>query len=159
VNRRLIFFAATIDGILMTDQISKFIVDKQIPLGDTIPLLPFFSLTHVRNTGAAFGLGQGGNAYFIAMALAIVAGLFYVGRDWIRQSRAQALGLALTIGGAAGNLIDRIFRGSVVDFLDFHWRGWHWPAFNVADSAVCVGVAVLIFFSRAPDAPAAPVKN
>ena len=134
--------------VLVLDQASKLVVAAQMDLYQSIPITPFFSLTHVHNTGAAFSfLSQAGGwqRWFfaaLAMAVSIVLGL------WLKRLKAYetllAVALALILGGAVGNLIDRLAYGYVIDFLDFYYRDWHWPAFNVADSAICIGVALML---------------
>lgn len=130
-------------GILLLDQITKSLVMRKMLLNDSIPLLPFFSLTYVRNTGAAFGILPGANAFFIVIMIVVLALLSLSHRKFARRDAWMATGLGLLWGGALGNLLDRIRFGSVTDFLDFYWRGWHWPVFNVADSAICVGIFFL----------------
>jgi signal peptidase II len=130
--------------ILILDQATKMLVVHEIPLHESISIAPFFSLTHVRNTGAAFGMFAGGNLFFIVISFVILAVLGVLHRSFLSQGMTAAWGLALVWGGAVGNLIDRLFRGSVVDFLDFFWGTWHWPAFNVADASICVGTGLLI---------------
>ncbi len=116
-------------------------------VGESAVLIPgFFSLTYVRNRGGAFGLladlpGIWGQAFFIVFALGTVALLVWMLRKTPVQDLVQRAALTLVIGGAAGNLYDRIRYGEVVDFLDVYVRGWHWPAFNVA---ITVGVALLV---------------
>jgi signal peptidase II len=129
--------------ILLLDQITKSIVIQKMPLHDSIPLLPFFSLTHVRNTGAAFGIFPGANAIFIVVMVLVLAVLTISHRKIARNDVWTTVGLGLLWGGALGNLLDRLRHGSVTDFLDFFWRTWHWPVFNVADSAICVGIFIL----------------
>ena len=112
-----------------------------------IEVTPFFNLVLAYNTGIAFSLGATGtrtSSYlFGALAIAIVIGLLF----WLRTQRRAIVHVAggLVIGGAIGNIIDRFIHPGVVDFLDFHWAGYHWPAFNLADSAIVIGVAVLVF--------------
>ncbi|MBK8872106.1 MAG: signal peptidase II [Elusimicrobia bacterium] len=130
-------------SVLATDQISKIVVENRMPLGHTIPILPFFSLSHVQNTGAAFGMFADSNGAFIVLTVVILALLAKMHRELAGQGTWAAVGVLLVWGGAVGNLVDRIRTGAVTDFLDFYWRGWHWPAFNVADSAITVGVTLL----------------
>jgi signal peptidase II len=110
-----------------------------------IEVLPFFNLVTVWNYGISFGMFNSGSAeasiIFVALALAIVVALVF----WLRSvtSPLVALALGLVIGGAIGNVIDRLRFGAVFDFLDFHVGGWHWPAFNLADSGITVGVVLL----------------
>ncbi|HWR89787.1 MAG TPA: signal peptidase II [Dissulfurispiraceae bacterium] len=127
--------------ILILDQITKHIIKTSLGPADVIPVLPFFSIVYVENTGSAFGMFKSlGNAFFVTLsfvAIAVVA--FLVVKD--EQNR---LGLSLVLGGAAGNLVDRMRFGYVVDFLDFFAGSVHWPAFNVADSALTVGIILLL---------------
>jgi signal peptidase II len=120
-----------------------------------IEVLPFFNLVTVWNYGISFGMFNSGSAgasiIFVILALAIVAALLF----WLRSVTALlvAVALGLVIGGAIGNVVDRLRFGAVFDFLDFHVAGWHWPAFNLADSAITVGVVLLcidaLFLSQA----------
>ena len=133
--------------ILLADQVTKHWVVSSMRLYETVELLPFFQLTHVRNEGAAFSFlsDAGGWQRWLFVALALVAsGVIVI---WLLrlsvQERWQGFALALILGGALGNLTDRIRYGYVVDFIDVFYRHWHWPAFNVADSAISVGVAML----------------
>jgi signal peptidase II len=132
---------------LILDQASKvFFYDLLVVQGRrAIEILPFFNLVTVWNYGISFGMfntgSPGGSIIFVGLALAIVVALVL----WLRSvtSPLVAAALGLVIGGAIGNVIDRLRFGAVFDFLDFHVAGWHWPAFNVADSAICVGVVLL----------------
>jgi signal peptidase II len=135
--------AALVIGL---DQITKLWVLAVFYLGESIAVTDFFNLVLVFNSGAAFSFlaGAGGwqKWFFVVLALGISAWLAVM----IRQHAAERLmpaALALVLGGALGNVIDRLRFGAVVDFLDFHVAGWHWPAFNVADSAISVGVTLL----------------
>src|SRR5690606_2586208 len=141
--------------ILAADQASKMvfleIIARHSP--PVIKLTPFFNLVQVWNTGVSFGLFQEDSAIrswtLVAIAAAVLVWLVL----WLRRARTRLVALALgaIIGGAIGNIIDRIRFGAVFDFIDLHAFGWHWPAFNVADSAIVVGVALLLFDSfRAP---------
>ena len=142
--------------VLALDQLTKVLVMNQLAAyQDMIPLTGFFNLVHVHNTGAAFSLfaDQPGwqRYFFLAIGLGASALMFYL----MRQTRGRPLfsiALALILGGAVGNVIDRALYGHVVDFLDFHLAGWHWPAFNVADAGITVGAALLVLDSlRRPD--------
>lgn len=136
--------------ILALDQLTKAIVRATLPLHASVPIVPgFMDLTHVRNTGAAFGLLSTADFPFKTVVIAFIAAAALVGVAMYAKSLAHhhvaaRLGLALIIGGAAGNLIDRIVAGSVVDFVDVYWRTYHFWAFNVADSAITIGVAIMI---------------
>jgi signal peptidase II len=138
--------------ILISDQLTKFIVGRTMPLHQSIPVIDnLFSLTYIRNTGAAFGFLAGSAAAFrlpFLIAFSLVAVGFVVAM--LRRLPARETGLitalAFILGGAIGNLIDRFAYGEVIDFLDFYWSGYHWPAFNVADSFITVGVAITVFY-------------
>jgi signal peptidase II len=137
-------------AVVVLDQVTKAIVRMKVPLHDSVTVVPgLLDFTHVRNTGAAFGFLNFVDFPFKTLALAIVAtvALIGVGLYAMSVSHHQILarvGLALIIGGAAGNLIDRLIDGSVVDFVDVYWRTYHFWAFNVADAAISVGVTVMI---------------
>lgn len=117
--------------------------------GQSLPFTPFFNLVHARNPGAAFSFlaDAGGWQRYFFITLALLAA---VGLTWLLRKplpKREALAYSLILGGALGNVIDRIFRGFVVDFLDVYWRNWHWPAFNLADIGVCSGAVLLILGS------------
>jgi signal peptidase II len=137
------------------DQLTKWLVQKNIPYGNEVPIIPgFFSLVHVSNTGAAFSLLQGNNLFFIILAtLALAVVIFMLIRNqWETEPSRRLhwmtkLSLALLTAGILGNLIDRLAKGSVVDFLHFYIREYAWPSFNVADSSICVAAGLLILSS------------
>ena len=137
--------------ILLLDQVSKLIVDRVMPLHSSIPVIEnLFSLTYIRNTGAAFGIFAGSAAAFrlpFLILFSLLAIAFIVGMLRRLSERERGLMTALTfiLGGAVGNLIDRILYGEVIDFLDFYWSGFHWPAFNFADSFITAGVALTFY--------------
>lgn len=129
------------------DQLSKSAVDAHLPYGANIPITGFFNLVHAWNTGAAFSLlanAAGWQRYlFIALALGVSLWLAWVLRKPL--PRLEAAAYSLILGGALGNAVDRVSRGYVVDYLDLHLGGWHWPAFNLADIGITTGAgAVLI---------------
>ncbi|HIN12194.1 MAG TPA: signal peptidase II [Acidobacteria bacterium] len=137
-------------AILILDQVTKLLVRTQITLNDSIEIVPgLLNLVHVRNTGAAFGFLNAvdlGYKQFLMTAIALVALLaigLYAWRVGSDERLARA-GLALILGGAVGNLIDRASAGYVVDFVDAYWRSYHFWAFNVADAAITVGACLLI---------------
>ena len=138
------------DGLIVLDQISKFWIDGTFQYGEGIALTSFFNLVHARNTGAAFSFlaNEGGwqRFFFIGIATAASILIVYLLRKHAEE-RGFCLALSLVLGGALGNLIDRVRFGYVVDFLDFYYAGWHFPAFNVADSAISIGAALLIWDS------------
>ena len=135
--------------VVVLDQASKWLVLAQgIVPGQVIEVTGFFNLVLTYNTGVSFGLFGGAavawKAWALgALAVAVSAGLLY----WLAREPERLLGLAvgLIVGGALGNALDRAHQPGVVDFLDFHLAGWHWPAFNLADSSIFLGVAILIF--------------
>lgn len=136
-------------SLAAADQLTKLAVSTLMAYGQSIPLTGFFNLVHVLNTGAAFSLladAGGWQRYFffvITLAVSIVLALM------LRRPRprAEALGYSLVLGGALGNGFDRVVRGHVVDYLDFYWRSWHWPAFNLADCGIVLGVFLLVLNS------------
>jgi signal peptidase II len=137
--------------VLILDIATKIAIDTHLSYADRIPIIPgFFYLTHVRNTGAAFGLFADAPqiyrlVFFISVSLVAVGIIVAFYRKLSPGDRLAALALGLILGGAVGNLIDRIFRQEVVDFLHFRlWRDYSWPDFNVADSAIVVGVGLLV---------------
>jgi signal peptidase II len=136
--------------IVLFDQATKAIVRRTLSLHESVAVVPgFLDFTHVQNTGAAFGILNAADFPFKTMAIAIVAtgalicvALYAAGLA--HQQVLPRIGLALIMGGAAGNLIDRVMVGSVVDFVDVYWRTYHFWAVNVADSAITIGVALMI---------------
>ena len=136
--------------IVGVDQATKAMVRAALPLHDSVTIVPgVVDFTHVLNSGAAFGILNGVDFPFKTVLIAVIAMAALVGVGFYAASISHhqliaRIGLALIIGGAAGNLIDRVLFGSVVDFVDVYWRGHHFWAFNVADSAISVGVAIMI---------------
>lgn len=136
--------------LLIIDQVSKWwiLLDIMSP-PRTIEVLPFFNLVLVWNRGVSFGLFPAGDVtglwMLVGLALIICIALVF----WLRtaENRRTIFGIGLIIGGALGNVIDRLIHGAVVDFLDVHAAGYHWPAFNVADSGICIGAGLLILDS------------
>ncbi|WP_040977041.1 signal peptidase II [Necropsobacter massiliensis] len=129
------------------DLATKYLVVSRFELYESVNILPVFNLTYVRNPGAAFSFladHSGWQQYFfILLALAISAMLVYFLYQNSRRQTLQNSAYALIIGGALANMADRAYHGFVVDFLDFYWRDWHYPVFNVADIAICVGAGLL----------------
>src|SRR4051812_18521363 len=136
--------------IVALDQLTKAIVRAMLPLHTSVTVIPnLVDFTHVRNTGAAFGILNYAEFPFKTVVIAVIATAALIGVGMYAASLAHhqlvaRVGLALIIGGAAGNLLDRIAAGSVVDFVDVYWNSYHFWAFNVADSAITVGVAIMI---------------
>lgn len=137
--------------VLLVDQLTKYWIVSGFYHGQSVTITSFFNLVLVHNEGAAFSFlseAGGWQRWFFTGISAVVSLVIIV---WItrlpKQRWLESLALALVLGGALGNLYDRMVLGYVIDFLDFHWSGKHWPAFNVADSAICVGAILLIWDS------------
>lgn len=144
--RALVRFIAI---LLFIDQATKYAVKTRIPEGAVIRVLPFFNITHTENTGIAFSMFQGGNSAFVMITVVLIAGFLF----WYRILRRQGMRSAVfdcafgcIMAGAAGNLLDRIFNGAVIDFLDVYVKGYHWPAFNIADSGITIGGTVMFIY-------------
>lgn len=137
--------------VFVLDQLSKQWVLANFHLYESIKLLPFFSFTYVRNYGAAFSFLSDAGGWQRWLFTAIAVGFSILLSVWLRRldKNQWKLNLAYTliIGGAIGNLIDRLMHGFVVDFLDFYWKTSHYPAFNIADSAICIGAGLIIWDS------------
>jgi signal peptidase II len=136
--------------IVTIDQATKAMVRASVPLHDSVTVIPgFLDITHVLNSGAAFGILNGvdfpyKSVLIAAIAMAALVGVGMYAASISHHQLIARVGLALILGGAAGNLLDRVLAGSVVDFVDVYWRTHHFWAFNVADSAISVGVAIMI---------------
>jgi signal peptidase II len=136
--------------VLLLDQLSKWWVVKAFALHESRPLIPgFFSLTYITNTGAAFGMlageqSLGRQLFFAAVAVVALVVLVLAYREYRDRGPLYPGAIGLVGGGALGNLVDRLRLGHVIDFLDVYYRQYHWPAFNVADSAITIGVALFI---------------
>lgn len=163
---RYVILAAVSVATILLDQASKSHIMQTMRLHESIPIIPnFFSLTYIRNPGAAFGLlassSNGFRLLFFGFtslfALGLLGTIFFrlQEEDWVGQ-----LSIAGILGGAIGNMLDRLRFGEVVDFLDFYLEGYHWPAFNVADAAISVGVFILILhFAMEKKEDAGPVTE
>lgn len=145
--------AAVAGGIVILDQATKLWVTRSMALYESIPVIDsFFHLTYVRNRGGAFSiLSEQPDSirlpFFLTVSVVAFAALAYFLRTIDPRQRLLLLGLAAILGGAAGNFVDRATQGAVIDFLDFHWRGYHWPAFNVADTFITTGTIVVLLYS------------
>ncbi len=145
-----LFIGATL--IVVIDQVVKLIIIKKLILHQLIEVIPgFFNLAHVRNTGGAFGLLAGASsglrtAFFVGVSLLVMGIIFYVYSRVKSGQNGVLAALIMILGGAIGNLIDRIRFGEVVDFLDFYIGAIHWPAFNVADGFITVGIALFCYY-------------
>ncbi len=141
-------------GVLVADQLTKWAALAGLVYARPVEVLPFFNFTLLYNTGAAFSFLADHDGwqrwFFIFLAVVITAALLaWLAFVAIRDGRVKA-GITLLIGGAVGNVVDRVLYGHVVDFLDFHVAGWHWPAFNIADAAITIGVALIIWAELRP---------
>jgi signal peptidase II len=145
--KRILPWLAVALAIAIADQATKALLASHLAPGESIAVTGFFNLVHVFNKGAAFSILAGASGwqreFFVAVALVASALILYLLVKHANEPRFCA-GLALILGGALGNVWDRLAHGHVVDFLDFHALGYHWPAFNLADSAITVGAALLI---------------
>lgn len=154
-------------AIVFFDQLTKIIVDRTMALYQSIPIVDgLFNFTYVRNAGAAFGIFAGSAETFrrpFLILVSILASGFIVTllRRLADGEKGLITALTFILGGAVGNLIDRIIYGEVIDFLDVYWRDHHWPAFNVADSFITIGVAVALFclYKHKGDDPFADPAN
>lgn len=136
-------------GILLLDQWTKSLIVQKLPLYQRVEVIQgFFNIIHVRNTGGAFGIFGGekggvGSILFVAVSLLAIGSIIYLFIKIKENEKTLALSFSLVLSGAIGNLIDRLRYGEVIDFLDFYLSSTHWPAFNVADSAICIGIGLL----------------
>lgn len=135
---------------IVVDQFTKYMVTAHIPLHHAIPVIDgFFNLTHIRNPGVAFGLFAHSpveykSLVFVAVSLFAIVAILYFFHSAPDDKRMVQNGLTLILSGAIGNLIDRVAHKEVIDFLDFFVGGYHWPAFNVADSCITIGVGMML---------------
>ena len=149
-------------AVLVLDQWSKWLVELHLPLSAVEPVFPGFNLTHVRNTGVAFGLFAEPGRTSWPLALLGLAALGAVAAYFLLASRAHRLlltALGLILGGAVGNLLDRLASGAVTDFVDLYAGRYHWYFFNVADAAITVGIALMAFESLRPHRHAEPAET
>jgi signal peptidase II len=135
--------------IIVLDQLTKFIIHSTMNLYDSIQVVPYLlNFTYIRNEGIAFGIYfEGAETIFIVLPILITIYLFYLLKNEDFQDKFSQIALFLIIAGAVGNIIDRIFRGYVVDFIDFHLNDMHWYVFNIADSSVTIGLIFLLYSS------------
>ena len=150
-------------AVVLADQATKALVERTLVLHETIPVTPFFALSYVRNTGAAFGVLAAAPVgvrlpLFLAVTVVATAAVLSYLRRTPADQRWRVAALGAILGGALGNLLDRVRYGEVVDFLDLHWGGLHWPAFNVADAAITVGVAIVLLASVERAGRSAPAR-
>jgi signal peptidase II len=136
-------------GILLLDQWTKSLIVQKLSLYQRVEVIQgFFNIIHVRNTGGAFGIFGGekgglGSILFVVVSLLAIGSIVYLFIKIKENEKTLALSFSLVLSGATGNLIDRLRYGEVIDFLDFYLSSTHWPAFNVADSAICTGIGLL----------------
>ena len=143
--------------VVLIDQATKEWVRGAFALHESIELLPgFFQLTYIRNTGAAWGIFSGQNLTLSLLAAAMLVALVLFRRRILPPGRLHRIALGLLCGGIVGNLFDRLRLDYVTDFLDFHIRTWHWPAFNIADSAICIGVGIHLLGTLLAPRPPTP---
>jgi len=166
MKRRNVIFLATVAGLLILDQVTKYVIHTGMALHDSIPVIPgFFSITYIRNPGAAFGFLAGASpafryVFFIGITVFAIGLILHYLRVYADEDQLLTVSLGMILSGALGNLIDRIRFGEVIDFLDFYIGVNHWPAFNVADSAISCGAFVLFIYiiqlkKTAPGSPPA----
>lgn len=158
IDKKYVILALVAAFLVAIDQATKIYIHTQFHLGQSLEVIPgYFNITYVRNLGAAFGFLNDAQEtfrkiFFLSIPPIAMVVILFLMRGVASHDRVQILALSSIFGGALGNYIDRIRFGFVVDFLDFHWRGlYSWPAFNIADSAIVCGVAVLIFLMKNPD--------
>jgi signal peptidase II len=146
---RLLYFLVAV-AVFILDRISKLLIEAHLPLHNSKTIIPgFFDLAHTRNTGVAFGFFANSDSPWVPQALTLVSGgallaiLVFSLRNSTLNWKLQ-LGLMLVLGGAAGNLYDRLFYGYVTDFIEVYYQSYHWPTFNVADSSISTGIGLLL---------------
>ncbi len=141
------FALATIISLIL-DQLSKIYIDSNFALGESHQVIShFFHITYVRNAGAAFGILSNSTIripFFLSISVIAISAILWYVRKVAADKQWQLTSLGLILSGALGNFIDRARLGEVIDFLDVHWYNYHWPAFNIADSAICIGVAIML---------------
>jgi signal peptidase II len=136
-------------GVFLLDQWTKSMIVQKLFLYEKVEVIQgFFNIIHVRNTGGAFGIFGGekgglGSVLFVVISLFAIGAIIYLFMKTREDEKTLAVSFTLILSGALGNLIDRFRYGEVIDFLDFHLATYHWPAFNVADSAICIGIGLL----------------
>jgi signal peptidase II len=160
MKKKYKFFLGIVPLFVVLDQITKYAVHGRFRLGESISILPdYFNLTYVRNTGAAFGFMAQAHPefripFFLTVPVLALGVIAYMFKQLPEDDKKMSAALSLVVAGAIGNLLDRALLGFVIDFLDFHWRYQvHFPAFNVADTVICVGVGLMMLdlFQRNPE--------
>ncbi len=146
--------------LLIIDQITKLMVEQRMRLGQSIEIIKgFFSLTFVTNKGAAWGMFHGYGMILFFIGIAVMAAAIYFLRKLCDGYRERYIAILAVLSGVAGNSIDRVWRGEVVDFLDCYIKNHHWPAFNIADCAICVGIFIYMVSVLLRPAPEAENKD
>ncbi|KFA58205.1 signal peptidase II [Gilliamella sp. Choc4-2] len=133
--------------IFVIDIASKFLIIDQFSLFESLNLLPFFSITYVRNIGAAFSIFEGQREMLVTIALIISTAIIHMLYRNSCSKKLENFSLSLILGGALGNLFDRLYHGFVIDFFDVNFGHWHYPTFNIADCAICIGIGLFILSS------------
>ncbi|MBE9503646.1 MAG: signal peptidase II [Proteobacteria bacterium] len=152
LNRKYKLLLIITSLIVISDQVAKIFVDRTMHLYQSIEVLEnFFHITYIRNKGAAFGMLSGADSslrvpFFLVMSTLAIGVIVYIIHKDEGKRDLFPITMALILGGAIGNMIDRLRLGEVIDFLDVHWYQHHWPAFNIADSAITVGAGLLILY-------------
>jgi signal peptidase II len=142
--KRVVLVFLIVAAVIALDQITKLLIMTHVDTVESIRVFPFLHIVHVQNTGAAFGSFKSlGSTFFIAISMVAILFVIYL----LMKNAYNHFGLSLVLGGAIGNLIDRVLYGRVVDFIDVFMGNFHWPAFNVADSALTTGIAVILLTS------------
>ena len=148
MKNKYLFLVTVAIPLIVLDQATKLIIVRTMDLHTVIPVIrDFFDIVHARNQGAAFGIFRDSSIrvpFLISVSLLAVLVIVALFRKLRPEQKLSAWGLSLVLSGAVGNLIDRVRFGEVVDFLSAHWHEHYWPAFNVADSAICIGVGLLV---------------
>ncbi len=151
--KKYLFVVSIAALVLVLDQATKWYIRHTVSLYESVTVIDsLFHITYVRNSGGAFGLLAGTSRalrlpFFLLVSAAAVAALLYFVRRVGTEQRLLLLALGGILGGALGNLVDRMISGEVTDFLDVHWHGYHWPAFNLADSCITTGMVILLLYS------------
>lgn len=147
MKNKLLILAGIVPAVLVVDQLTKLYIDRTMQLYQSKPVIAgLFSITYLRNRGAAFSFLASASwrlPFFILITCIAVAAILVAIGKLRSDQRLATCSLSLILAGAIGNLIDRVRLGEVIDFLDVYWQTHHWPAFNIADSAICIGVALL----------------
>lgn len=137
--------------LVLIDQVAKLYIDHSMTLHATIPVIDnFFSITYIRNPGAAFGLFAQSEfriPFLVGVSLVALVAIIVVLHKLPGKDKVPVIALSCIFAGACGNLVDRIRLGEVIDFLDVYWKNYHWPAFNVADMAICLGAFLYVVFT------------